>query len=303
MTESRSAVGDGDGGSACLDHEGRVTARAPSLDAVLWISGPGGPYRASRIEVADLARIERDRVRHVAAAHLLVKGAGLALGIELFVFGAIARQRQRVCESHVEIVDAKQPPVPGRPRWPVDTVPLYHRAVPGRIEVRIGEREGLDEAVLGIEDGHPPVAGIRDPKPPIVIQHETVRVHELAGSLPLAAVGRDVSAVRAEDAEFLRLRIEDGEAPILQHDKALQVCERVRSGPFNGADPKFLDQRPGGGDIRHRDVRDADRARRQGVPYRGPVGLRRGVAAAGQGHPRHGEQGASFFSMHHSTPL
>ena len=43
-------------------------------------------------------------------------------------------------------------------------------------------------------------------------RHEAVRIHELAGSLPLAAVGRNVRAIRAEDAQFLYQGIQEGKA-------------------------------------------------------------------------------------------
>ena len=96
-------------------------------------------------------------------------------------------------------------------------------------------------------------------------------------------MSRDVFAIGAEDAKFLNLGIQDGEAPAAQRHEALQIGERVRPGAVKGADAKFLDQRPSGGYARHREVRDVDRAGRQSVPQRGPVAPMPGVAAADQG--------------------
>ena len=84
-------------------------------------------------------------------------------------------------------------------------------------------------------------------------------------------MSRDVSAIGAEDTQFLNLGIQDREAPAFQRHEALQIGERIRSGAFEGADAEFLDKRPSGRCVRRRDVRDVNRAGRQRVPQRRPV--------------------------------
>ena len=115
-------------------------------------------------------------------------------------------------------------------------------------------------------------------------------------------MGRDVSTIGAEDAQFLNLGIQDGEAPAFQRHEALQIGESIRSGAFEGADAEFLDKRPHGRRVRRRDVRDVDRAGRQRVPQRGPVASGLGVPATGQRHPRHGDQYRLRSFVHLSTP-
>ena len=263
---------------------------------------PGGPQGTSRIDVPDLGRKERDTIHHVAAVGLLVEGAGLTCGVVLFILGAVGGQGQRVDPRHGQVVDANLFPVPVR-RRPVDAAPVHHRAVPHPAEVPVDEPKGLDEAVLGIEDGHAPVARIRDPDSSVGAEHETVRIHELPGSLALAAMGREVSAIRPEDAQFLYFGIENGESSAVQHDETLQVPEPVRSVTIDRADAELLYQRPHGSYVRRRNVRDAHRPGRQRVPHRGPVAPRRSVSAASQGAPRHGDQGRSHSSANRPTPF
>ncbi|MDE0105815.1 MAG: hypothetical protein OXN89_25835 [Bryobacterales bacterium] len=85
-------------------------------------------------------------------------------------------------------------------------------------------------------------------------------------------MGRDVSAIGAENAQPLNLGIQDGEASAVQRHEAFRIGERVRSGALEGADADFFDQSPAGGHVCGWDVRDLDRAGGQGVPLCGPVG-------------------------------
>ena len=137
---------------------------------------------------------------------------------------------------------------------------------------------------------------------PTGAKHDAVRVRELARSLSPPAMGRDVSAIRAEDTQFLNLRIQDGEASAAQRHESLQIGESVRSGAFEGADAEFLDKRPSGRRVRRRDVRDVDRAGRQRVPQRGPVASGLGVPATGQRPPHHGDQYRLRSFVHLLTP-